>query len=298
MKLPRVLASALAAIFASVILGGCAGNPRLHEARVFAAESAKLGGYADLTQRFRDTYLRQQPYLTPAADQRERLADARRRAAYPDLMAIHEAVLLYMQTLGKLADGEAFDLKEPLKAMGGSIKAWPDTGLTDRHVNAYSGMARLLARAATHPYQERAVQAMVRDGDQELQALLEAMQNLLRYYGKSSDNERDIVLGMLEVEIAYADTPRDRLLAALAKSHRLAKRNEYRLIGLRHTLAAKHVAAISAAHQALVAHMAQPDSAAARSAQAETGLALRASAAAVAAAPDPLTAPLTLPPTE
>jgi hypothetical protein len=168
MKLPRVLASTLAAICATVMLGGCAGNPRLHQAREFAAESAKLGGYADLTQRFRDSYLREQPYLTSAADQRERQEDARRRAAYPDLMAIHEAVQLYMQTLGKLADGEAFDLKEPLKAMGGSIKAWPDTGLTDRHVNAYSGLARLLARAVSNPYQERTVQAMVRDGGEEL----------------------------------------------------------------------------------------------------------------------------------
>lgn len=287
MTLPRIPASALAVLFATLILGGCAGNPRLHEAREFAAESAKLGGYADLTQRFRDTYLREQPYLSPAAEQRERAADARRRAAYPDLMAIHAAVQLYMQTLGKLADGEAFDLKEPVKAMGAGIKAWPDTGLTDRHVNAYSGLAQLLARAATNPYQKRAVQAMVRDGDQELQALLEAMQNLLRYYDKSSDNERDIVLGMLEVEIPFADTPRDRLLAALAKSHRLAKRNEYRLIGLRHTLAAKHVAAIAAAHKALAARMGQPDSpAAARSAEAGSGAALRTGAAAgIAAAP-------------
>jgi hypothetical protein len=122
------------------------------------------------------------------------------------------------------------------------------------------------------------------------------MQNLLRYYGKSSDNERDIVLGMLEMEIAFADTPRDRLLAALAKSHRLAKRNEYRLIGLRHTLAAKHVAAIASAHRALLAQMTQPDSAAARSAGAEAGQALRASAAAltsVTVSADSPTAPLT-----
>ncbi|WP_200953972.1 hypothetical protein [Massilia sp. Root351] len=289
MKPPRLPAIApatpcLLLLVLLLMLGGCASNPRLDEAREFAAESAKLGGYADLTQRFRDTYIRQQPYLSPAAEQRERLADARRRAAYPDLMAIHEAVALYMQALGRLAGGDTFDLKQPLKAMGSSIKAWPETGLTDRHVNAYSGLAQLLARAASQPYQERAVQAMVRDGDQELQALLEAMQNLLRYYSKSSDNERDTVLGMLEVEIPFADTPRDRLLAALAKSHRQAKRNEYRLAGLRHTLAAKHVAAIAAAHLALAAHMARPDDPAARSTLAASRDALRASAAAVAGA--------------
>ncbi|CAN7455968.1 hypothetical protein LJR289_003003 [Pseudoduganella sp. LjRoot289] len=287
MKLPRFFASSLAALLillAMAVLGGCAGNPRLQEAREFAAGSVKLGGYADLTQRFRDTYQREQPYLSAAADQRERAADAARRAAYPDLIAIHEAVQLYMQALGQLADGTQFDLKEPIKAMGAGIKAWPDTGLSDRHVNAYSGLARLLARAATNGYQERAVHSMVRDGDEQLQALLEAMQNLLRYYDKSSDNERDIVLGMLEVEIAYADTPRDRLLAALAKSHRIAKANEYRLIGLRHTLAAKHVAAVAAAHRALAQHLAQPDSPGARNAQAQAVSELRATSAALAAA--------------
>ena len=286
MKLPRFFASALITLLillAMATLGGCAGNPSLREARDFAAGSVKLGGYADLSQRFRDTYQREQPYLSAAADQREQLADARRRAAYPDLIAVHEAVQLYMQTLGKLADGEQFDLKEPVKAMGAGIKAWPDTGLSDRHVNAYTGLARLLAHAVTNPYQERAVHAMVRDGDQQLQALLEAMQLLLRYYEKSSDNERDIVLGMLEVEINFADTPRDRLLAALAKSHRMAKANEYRLIGLRHTLASKHVAAIAAGHRALVQHLAQPDSPAARSAQARAVGELRATTAALAA---------------
>lgn len=290
MKLPRFFASSLAALLilvAMAVLSGCAGNPRLQEAREFAAGSAKLGGYADLTQRFRDTYQREQPYLSAAADQRERAADAMRRAAYPDLIAIHEAVQLYMQTLGKLADGEQFDLKEPLKAMGSGIKAWPDTGLSDRHVNAYTGLARLLARAATGSYQERALQSMVRDGEEQLQTLLEAMQNVLRYYDKSSDNERDIVLGMLEVEIAYADTPRDRLLAALAKSHRMAKANEYRLIGLRHTLAAKHVAAIASAHRALAQHLALPDSPTVRTAQAQAVSELRATAAALAA-PSPV----------
>lgn len=289
MKLPRFFASSLATLqilltlLALAVLGGCAGNARLQEAREFAADSVKLGGYAELTQRFRDIYQRQQPYLSPAADQRERQADAKRRAAYPDLIAIHEAVQLYMQTLDKLADGKQFDLKEPFKAMGSGIKAWPDTGLTDRHVNAYTGLARLLARAVTAPYQDRAVQAMVRDGDAQLQTLLEAMQHLLRYYDKSSDNERDIVLGMLEVEISFADTPRDRLLAALAKSHRVAKVNEYRLIGLRHTLAGKHVAAIASAHRALAQHLAQPDSAAARSAQTQAVGELHASTAALAA---------------
>jgi hypothetical protein len=258
MTLPRRPSRTAAARLLGIVLllaalAGCASNPRLQAARDFAAEAPHLAGYADLTKHFRDIYQREQPYLSPAADQRERPLDAQRHAAYADFMAIYEVVRLYMQTLGKLADGDSFDLEKPIKSLGSGIKAWPDTGLTDRHVNAYTGLTRLLAHAATEPYQERTVQAMVRDGEAQIQPLLEAMQNLLRYYDKSSDNERDIVLGMLEVEIQFADTPPERLLAALAKAHRQAKVQEYRLIGLRHTLAIKQVAAIAAAHQALAA---------------------------------------------
>lgn len=277
MRLPRHLAAALLA----AALCGCAGSARLREVREFAAESAKLGGYADLTQRFRATYPRLRPYLSAAADQHERPADAQRRAAYADFMAIHDTVVLYLHALARLADGERFSLDQPLKALGTGIKALPDTGLTDRHVNAHVGLARLLARAFTEPYQERAAQAMVRDGQEQMRALLDAMQRLLRYYDKSSDNERDMVLGMLDVEIPFADTPRERLLAALAKSHRQAKANEYRLIGLRHTLAAKHVAAVAHAHQTLLAHLERPADAGARTALADAHRHLRGAALAL-----------------
>lgn len=259
--LARLALPCVAAWLAMALLAGCAAPAGLREARDFAEQAPKLGGYAEMSKRFRDTYAREQAYLSPEAGQRERAADVHRRAAYPDLVAIHAAVLLYMQALGTLAGGERFDLKDGIKALAAPIKAWPDTGLTDRHVNAYSGLAQVLARAVTGPYQQRAVQAMVRDGDSQLQALLQAMQDVLRYYDKSSDNESRIVLGMLDVETAFAGTPQERLLAALAKAHRAEKVSEYRLIGLRHTLAAKHVADIAAAHRALVRRMAETDAA-------------------------------------
>ncbi|SFU80567.1 hypothetical protein [Pseudoduganella namucuonensis] len=277
MRLPRPLAAALLA----AVLCGCASNPRLREVREFAAESSRLGGYADLTQRFRETYPRLRPYLSPGADQRERAADAQRRAAHADFMAIHDTLALYLRTLAALADGERFSLDRPLQELGAGVKALPGTGLTDRHVNAHVGLTRLLARAFTEPYQERAARAMVRDGGEQVAALLEAMQLLLRYYDGSSDNERDMVLGMLDVEIPYADTPRERLLAALAKSHRQAKASEYRLIGLRHTLAAKHVAAVADAHRTLLAHLDRPADAGARVAVAGAHRHLRGAALAL-----------------
>ena len=235
----------------AALLAGCAGNPRLEEARAFAAEAPRLNGYLELSQRYRDTYEREQPYLDPAADKREQAIDDQRRAAYRDLVAIHEAVVAYMRTLGKLAGGAQFDPGDQIKEVAKGIKAWPDTGLTDRHVNAVSGLARLLARAATGPAQDEAVQDMLRDGYQPLRDALDAMSTVMRYYDKNHDNEQAIVIGMLDTEIPFAGQPEARLLAALAKVHRQERLDEYRLLGRRHTLARQHVEALRARHEAL-----------------------------------------------
>ena len=87
---------------------------------------------------------------------------------------------------------------------------------------------------------------------------------------------------MLDVEIPFADTPRDRLLAVLAKAHRQARAQEYRVAGLRHTLAMKHVAAIAAAHTALLHRLEQPGDPAATAALQQAAGALRTSTDAVA----------------
>lgn len=253
-------------------LAGCAASPRLQDARDFAADATKLDSYADLSERFRDTYTRERPYLSVAADARERPANAERHAAFADFMAIHDTVVQYMRTLGQLAGADKFSLDAPLKSLGGSIKAWPDAGLDDRHVQAYTSLARVMARAATLHTQENAVRQMVHDAEPHLQLLLDAMHRLLRYYDKSSDNERAIVLGTLDVELPFADTPRDRLLSVLAKAHRQGLAQEYRLAGLRHTLAMKHVAAIAAAHTALLQRLEPPDNGATTTPQQVSGV--------------------------
>ncbi|HEY0585946.1 MAG TPA: hypothetical protein VGD52_07440 [Pseudoduganella sp.] len=238
-------------ILLCLLLAACASNPRLQEVRALADDAPKLSGFNDLSQRFRDTYQREQPYLSAAAAQREAAIDRKRRDAYPDFTALYQAATTYLRALGALAGGETFNYGDQVKHMSAGIKAWPDTGLTDRHVNAYSGLVRLMLRAATGREQDKAVQAMLREGYEPLQGTLDAMDTLLRYFNKNHDNEQRIVLGMLEVEIPYADTPRDRLLAALARSHQQEKLREYRLLGLRHTLAAQHVDALRERHAAL-----------------------------------------------
>ncbi|MYN02065.1 hypothetical protein GTP41_08110 [Pseudoduganella sp. DS3] len=235
-----------------LLLAACASNPRLKEVRSLADEAPALAAFSDLSQRFRDTYQRAQPYLSSAAAQREEAIDRKRRDAYPDFIALQAAAATYLRALGALAGGATFHYGDQVKQLAEGVKAWPDTGLSDRHVNAYSALVRLLLRASTGRAQDQALQAMLREGGEPLQGTLDAMHTLLRYFNKQHDNEQRIVLGMLEVEIPYADAPRDRLLAALARAHQQEKVREYRLLGLRHTLAAQHIEQMRARHAALL----------------------------------------------
>lgn len=236
-----------------LLLTGCASStPRMAEVRAFAADAPKLGAYHELTERYRHTYQRQQPFMYPAADAREQQLDARRQQACDDFVQLQYGLQAYMQALGKLAGDRRYDLADQLKSIRTGIKAWPDTGLEDRHVNAYAGLARLAARAFTAPLQEDTVNAIMREGRQPVQEVLDAMRMLLRLYSKSSDNEEDLVIGMLESEIPFLDASRDRLLLALARSTQQAKQAEFRLIGLRFTLARKNLDLIEQRHRALL----------------------------------------------
>jgi len=241
------------------ILAGCAtSTPRMAEVRAFAATAPQLGAYHELTERYRATYQREQPFLSPQADLAERALDLRRQAACDDFVQLQRGVQAYMRALGRLAGDRQYDLEDQVKALSGGIKAWPDSGLDEHHVNAYAGLARLATRAVTLPLQERSVDELMREGAQPMQEVLDAMRTLLRLYDKTSDNEQRIVLGMLETQIPYLDPQRDRLLIALAKSEQQARQNDYRLTGLRYTLARQNLDAIAQQHRALLGQIPQP----------------------------------------
>nr|WP_315218965.1 hypothetical protein [uncultured Duganella sp.] len=249
MKLPRLFL--LLGLLA--LLGGCASStPRMAEVRAFAAQAPKLNAYHELTERYRTTYQREQPFLSAAANAREAELDARRRQACDDFVKLQYGVQAYMQTLGVLAGDEQYELRDQLKTIGGGIKAWPDSGIEEKHVDAFTRLTTLIARAITAKTQERAVNQVMREAEQPVRDLLEAMTTLLRLYDKSSENEERIVIGMLESEIPFLDPTRDRLLTALAKSQQQSKQAEYRLIGQRQTLAQKNLAAIEQSHRALL----------------------------------------------
>jgi hypothetical protein len=239
---------------ASLLVGGCAtnaGNVSLAEVREFADASAKLGGYAELSRRYRDTYDREQPYLSPAADRIAHENDAKRRAVYEDFVAVQKTVVLYMQTLSLLAGDGRYDLSARIDDLGNGLKANSESGLAQRHVAAYTGLTRLLTRVIASGYQNRSVETMVRDGDADVQTLLEAMISLTRLYAKTNENEKKTILGIFDVEIPFSTRNSDRMLVTLAKVHYLNKASEYKLIDKRYELALQGLTKVALGHQKL-----------------------------------------------
>jgi hypothetical protein len=232
----------------ALFLVSCA---NLKGVRDFARESAKLSAYTELTTRFRDTYQREQPYLSGEADRLAQENDKKRRAAYEDLLKIHQRVSLYMQTLAKLAGENAFDLSKQIDSLGAGIKAYPDLDIDEKHVKAVTNISRVITKWITTAYQERAVRNMVREGDPHLQTLLDGMMGLVRYYRKTNENEKNIVLGFSEVEIPFADTPKDKLLATLARAHMQSKTWEYKNVQRKYDEAEKGIRSIAIGHRKL-----------------------------------------------
>ncbi|NHZ61605.1 hypothetical protein [Massilia genomosp. 1] len=241
-----------ALLAASLLLGGCASNRvNLEEVREFADASARLGGYDELSTRYRDTYLREQPYLPPAAEKVARDNDARRHAAYNDFVAIQQAVVLYMQTLSQLAGQGRYDFTPQIDTFSVGLSGMSNTTLGQKQVAAYTGLTRLLTRAITSHFQKESVETMVREGDADVRVLLDAMISLTDIYASAHENEKKTVLGFFEVALPLADRPQDRLLYTLARAHVQAKTSEYRLIDRRIDLARQGLAKVVQGHQQL-----------------------------------------------
>jgi hypothetical protein len=248
---------ALFLLAASLLLGGCAttGPVSLAEVREFADASARLGGYAEPSRRYRDTYEREQPYLSPAADRIAKENDARRKAVYSDFVSIQKSLVLYMQTLSLLAGDTRYDLSAQLDDLGTNLQANAESGLQQRHIAAYTGLTRLLTRVIASSYQNRSVATMVRDGDADVQVLLEAMITLTRLYAKTNENEKKTVLGIFDVEIPFSTKNQDRMLVTLAKVHYLSKATEYRLVDKRYDLALQGLTKVALGHQKMREHL-------------------------------------------
>jgi hypothetical protein len=231
-----------------LVLGGCT---NLKVVRDYAGESAKLSAYTELTDRYRDTYQREQPYLDLANDQGEKATDEKRQAAYESLIKIHQSLTAYMETLAKLAGEDAYSLSKNADALAGAIKPMPDLGISADQVDAYSSLVQVVARWATAACQESAVRKAVEAADPHVQKLLAAMQHLVRLYRKTNEQERARVVGVFEVAIPYTNDPKDVLLNRLARVQMQSRIEDYKQADLKYAKAEKALAAVAEGHRKL-----------------------------------------------
>lgn len=236
----------------TMLLFGCA---NLKEIQDFAGQSAKLSGYTELTTRFRDTYYREQPYLSGDADRLAQENDAQRKAAYQDLLTVHQSVTVYMQTLATLAGDESFDLSPGIDSLSSGIKAHPDLGIDRAQVDAISGLAKAISKWGTSSYQQRALRGFIKEGNEPLQTTLAGMERLIDYYQKTNDNEWKTIKGLLELELLFTDQPESKLLATLARAHTQTKAAEYQLASKKYLEAKKGIQTIANGHQLLVENL-------------------------------------------
>ena len=252
------------AVFA--LAAACTGCANLRSVQAFAVASARFSAYTEVTTRFRDTYRREQPYLSGQAEELARANDRHRKAAYQDLLRIQQNVALYMQTLARLAGDRTFDLSKPLETAASGIQAHPDLGIDAKQVQACAKLAEVVAKWLTAAYQERAVRELLREGEPELQILLAGMASLVSHYQQTNETERRSVLGLLEIELPFADTPQERLLATLVKAHLQAKQQEYQRADALYGEAARGILDMQEGHRALVEQAGRLSSQAARTA--------------------------------
>lgn len=238
----------IVAIFITGFLTACT---NLKEVREFASESAKFSSYTELTTRFRDTHSRTEPYVSAKESEVANAEDARRKAAYADLIKIQQNVALYMTTLAQLAGEDSFSLAKEIDALKGGIKAYPDLNITAKEVDAYSNIAQIIAKWATSAYQEKAVRKMVKEGDAPLQNLLAGMTSLVKIYGKVNENEKQKVLGFFDVNLPFADPKKDAILIALSRAQVQAKTLEYANVQNKYELAEKGITSIAEGHKKL-----------------------------------------------
>lgn len=239
-------------IFTLILVASLVSCANLKEVRNFGGESAKLSAYTELTNRFRDTYQREQPYLFGNSAQLALENDKKRKEAYQDLIKIHECVSMYMKTLAKLAGDDTFDLSKGIDSIAGSIRDYPDFGIEAKHVDAYLKVTKVISKWITSTYQQRAIQEMVKDGNKPLQEMLEGMMNIVHYYKKTHENEKKSVLNFFEVELSFPENQKNRLLSVLARAHAQSKKYEYQIAEAKYAEAEKGVKSIAEGHKKLL----------------------------------------------
>jgi hypothetical protein len=164
------LANALAAFFFAVAFSGCA---NLEPVRKYS--SAAMATVTDSTTR--QTIVR---YSARSATFSEAfgiqpLDVENAKALSDDIEKIQALCSQYLETLGTLAGAEFATLTPELTSLAGSIKAFPESGITAKSVDAYASLASTLSNALLSFYQQKKIAELVEKGGPHFNELVSTL---------------------------------------------------------------------------------------------------------------------------
>ena len=214
-------------LLALVALTSCAD---LQGIRKFADSAADTASYTSLTGYYLAEFDHSKRYEEDPGQQKQLDQDsAARRKQEKALLGLQRGIQDYMKALGALASDEAVSYDTALKKLGDEIK---DTKLiSDSQVEAYRGIAGLIAKAATDGYRQRKLKQLIAEGDEPFQKVAGALCVIVsKGYVLAVDNETEVLNSYYRevIKTAQANDPSSELVKETwrAKREDLAARRQ------------------------------------------------------------------------
>lgn len=197
-------------------VSGCTG---FREVKAFAALSSEVASYDELTRDYVAALDRRKQYQPEKFHGELEAQKMRREAQRASLDLLQQTVTDYMQGLANLASGNTHTYDKSLKELSTNLSR--ATLLTSDEKEAVGALSTLLARAVTAGYRLHELRKLVRDANQPLQHVIQAMRKIVEK-GMIADLQVEaVLLGRYYDNFMYAPgNPMEPVAMALAREAR------------------------------------------------------------------------------
>lgn len=197
-------------------VSGCTG---FREVKAFAALSSEVASYDELTRDYVAALDRRKQYQPEKFHGELEAQKMRREAQRASLDLLQQTVTDYMQGLANLASGNTHTYDKSLKELSTNLSR--ATLLTSDEKEAVGALSTLLVRAVTAGYRLHELRKLVRDANQPLQHVIQAMRKIVEK-GMIADLQVEaVLLGRYYDNFMYAPgNPMEPVAMALAREAR------------------------------------------------------------------------------
>ncbi|MCC2681234.1 MAG: hypothetical protein K0S36_798 [Nitrosospira multiformis] len=206
--------------FGIFLLVSCvSGYATFKEVKAFAALSSNAASYDAVTRDYVDALDRRKQYQPEKFHGELEAQKMRREAQRASLDLLQQTVTDYMQGLANLASGNTHAYDKSLKELSTNLSR--ATLLTSEEKEAVGALSTLLARAVTAGYRLHELKKLIRDANQPLQHVIQAMRKIVEK-GMIADLQVEaVLLGRYYDNFMYAPgSPMEPVAMALAREAR------------------------------------------------------------------------------